>query len=185
MQSGIYLIACVISGKAYIGSTQNIQARWSNHLSLLRRGKHHSIHLQRAWDKYGDANFSFIILELAPVSALLEREQAWMDSISPAYNIARVAGRQTGVKLSEETRQKMSAARIGKTPSDETRAKMAAWQIGRTRTEETRRRMSQSKRDSGSGKGRPAWNKGKMHSEETRQKMRLARKAYLNRRNSA
>lgn len=51
--SGIYEIRNTINGHCYIGSAVNIQKRWNNHKHELLNHKHHSIHLQNDWDRYG------------------------------------------------------------------------------------------------------------------------------------
>lgn len=48
VKSGIYKITNVVNNKIYIGSACNIMQRFSNHKSSLRKGKHHSIYLQRS-----------------------------------------------------------------------------------------------------------------------------------------
>lgn len=77
--SGIYQIRCIPTGKIYIGSAVNLRLRWELHKSRLRRGIHHNIHLQNAWDRYGEVNFDVSVLELADRANLLSAEQAWMD----------------------------------------------------------------------------------------------------------
>lgn len=79
MNTGIYCIKNKENGKMYIGSSFNIEKRWADHLYMLKENKHHSIHLQRAWNKYGIDNFSFEILELCDISDLLVREQYYFD----------------------------------------------------------------------------------------------------------
>ena len=59
---GVYMIKNKVNGKFYIGSSVDIAYRWARHKRQLRNGNHHSIHLQRAWDKYGEASFDFSIL---------------------------------------------------------------------------------------------------------------------------
>ncbi len=95
--SGIYQIRCLPTGKIYVGSAVNLRARWDQHRSELRRGKHHNVHLQVAWHKYGGESFEFSILQLADKSNLLYAEQAWIDRIRCAdgnigFNISYVAG---------------------------------------------------------------------------------------------
>ena len=60
---GVYMIKNKINGKFYIGSSVDITYRWARHKRQLRNGNHHSIHLQRAWDKYGEENFEFKVIE--------------------------------------------------------------------------------------------------------------------------
>jgi group I intron endonuclease len=121
--SGVYQILCVPTGKVYVGSSINMAERWWEHRWDLRRQTHHSRYLQRAWDKYGDEAFEFSVLEnIDDQNLLMEREQLWMDITrcyerDYGYNLSREVGTTRGVKPSEETRAKMSAARKGKPKS--------------------------------------------------------------------
>ena len=51
---GIYFIRNKINNKIYVGSSKNLYNREKEHFSDLRKGKHHNIYLQRAYDKYGE-----------------------------------------------------------------------------------------------------------------------------------
>ena len=62
--SGIYAIVHIETGRKYVGSAVNLTKRWNIHRHGLRNKKHHSAALQRAWDKYGEAAFSFEVLEV-------------------------------------------------------------------------------------------------------------------------
>ncbi len=95
--SGVYQIRCMPTGQMYIGSTVELQKRWSRHRCNLRKGEHQNFYLQQAWDKYGEVNFEFSVLELASESDLLRVEQAWIDKTGCAdrgvgFNISPVAG---------------------------------------------------------------------------------------------
>lgn len=93
---GIYQIRNLINGKSYIGSSMRIKYRWKQHEFRLKKGNHHSYKLQRAWDKYGEDNFEFKIIEVVDdVDLLIEKEQYWMDKynvITNGYNVSPVAG---------------------------------------------------------------------------------------------
>jgi hypothetical protein len=53
----------------------------------LRRNKHFNKYLQAAWNKHGENNFSFEVLELvADTSYLIEREQYWIDFLGVYKN---------------------------------------------------------------------------------------------------
>ena len=59
----VYMIKNVINGKVYIGSSVNGYKRYNAHTSHLKKGVHHSIRLQRSFDKYGEEAFVFIVLK--------------------------------------------------------------------------------------------------------------------------
>ena len=95
---GIYSITNITNGKIYVGSSNNIERRWREHKNMLKSKKHHSTHLQNAWDKYGEDNFLFEILEECNENILLKREQYYIDFYSSAdcyygYNQSEIAGR--------------------------------------------------------------------------------------------
>lgn len=79
--SGIYKISNIITNKSYIGSAKNLRKRFSQHLNLLKLGKHHSIHLQNSYNKYGEDNFKYEIIEFCDEKDLLFREQYYLDSL--------------------------------------------------------------------------------------------------------
>ena len=80
MNSGVYRIINIVNNKMYIGSSKDLNTRKTNHFIMLRGGKHHSIHLQRAFDKYGERNFKFEVLEYCEESIILDRENYYLNS---------------------------------------------------------------------------------------------------------
>lgn len=87
---GIYEIKNKVTGKIYIGSSKQIEKRWEQHLQALEKGEHHSILLQRAWNKYGKECFEFIVKEECKEEELLVREQKHLD-LKPGYNVGAQA----------------------------------------------------------------------------------------------
>lgn len=86
---GIYQIKNIINDKRYIGQTVNEKRRKANHLFLLRRNQHHSTKLQNAYNKYGEENFVFEMLEECEVEKLNEKELLYIqkyDSFNNGYN---------------------------------------------------------------------------------------------------
>lgn len=75
---GIYGIQCVPSGRWYVGSSFYLWKRIAQHRGDLRRGEHHSIILQRSYDKYGEAAFEVTVLEECAHKDLHSREEYWM-----------------------------------------------------------------------------------------------------------
>ena len=105
MSIGIYKIENKINGKVYIGSSNNIKRRWQKHKSLLKHNKHQNSHLQASWNKYGEDNFIFSIVELCSESSLLEREQYFIDKLNSEYNQTMIAGK---VEMTTSRREKLS-----------------------------------------------------------------------------
>jgi group I intron endonuclease len=109
----IYSIINKINGHQYIGSAKNYYKRKSLHLRQLKNNKHHSKYLQNAWNKYGEENFTFLILEKIEKDLIL-REQWWIDNSHCEYNMCKIAGSSLGLKRSEESKEKMRQAHLGK-----------------------------------------------------------------------
>jgi len=132
--SAIYSIS-LDDGRCYVGSAVDYKCRWRVHLHSLRKGNHHSMKLQRAWNKYGEGRFKFSVIEECEVTALIDREQFWIDCLKPFFNIAKIAGSSLGVRHTEETKKKLSkiasVAQLGRKHSDEERAKRSAALKGR------------------------------------------------------
>ncbi len=112
--SGIYLILNKITLDYYIGSasTGRFYARFSNHLIHLKGSKI----VKLAVRKYKLSNFSFLILELFPElvnkennKKLLDREDLYLKSMLPNYNILTEAGSSFGYKHTELDRIKMKS----------------------------------------------------------------------------
>lgn len=119
--AGVYEIKSAINGHIYIGSSYDIKKRWNEHKLTLSKGTHHSIYLQRAWNKYGAENFTFTILELVEdKEERIKAEQMFLDTRCPEYNMCPKASSRLGSKASPETIVKLKA--IGANLSDEQRA---------------------------------------------------------------
>lgn len=114
--TGVYCITNKVNGKRYIGSSsRSIKGRVKQHKIDLRLDKHHSSHLQGAWNKYGEQSFTFSIIERCSPELCITKEQYWMDKFKSyidnyGYNISPTAGSCIGCKISEESRRKMSEA---------------------------------------------------------------------------
>jgi group I intron endonuclease len=89
IQCGIYQILCRVTGKCYVGSSRNIEKRWTAHRYSLRAGKNGCWRLQLSWTKHGEDAFQFSILEECLTSQLFTREQFYIDQLQPALNVVR------------------------------------------------------------------------------------------------
>jgi group I intron endonuclease len=87
MKTGVYKILNKIKGDFYIGSARHsFSKRKSAHFCQLKQNKHDNSKLQRAVNKYGLENFEFQILEECQPNLCLEREQYYIDILTPFYN---------------------------------------------------------------------------------------------------
>ncbi len=106
---GIYQIRNKETGDCYIGSAVNLKKRTTQHISLLRNKKSKHIHLQRAWDKFGESTFEIHFLEIIENrEKLIEREQYYIDLLIPTYNVRIIAQSNLGLKDPREIRIKKS-----------------------------------------------------------------------------
>lgn len=140
-QAGVYAITHTSTGKCYVGSTVNLNKRRNEHFGSLRRGDHHSLKLQRAWNNYGETAFKFEVLVRCVITRRLIHEQLALDTLRPAYNIATVAGAaMQGRAHSAATREKIRRSAMGNTRalgivrSASTRALMSGAQRGNIKT---------------------------------------------------
>jgi group I intron endonuclease len=136
----IYRIRNLIDGKVYIGQAVNFEKRKYRHQWELRTGRHGNEHLQRAWLLHGEENFVFEVLadDIAR-EALVAEEQRHIDAFRSAdcmfgYNKSPAAGSNIGVKYSEASRLRMSAAQKGRTFTEEARRRIATTLTGKKRS---------------------------------------------------
>jgi group I intron endonuclease len=143
--SGIYQIKNLVTNKVYIGSATSIRQRIYWHIRNLNNNKHHSILLQRSWNKHGQHSFEFKVLEECFIDLLEQREQFyldWFECYKPdkGYNIYNIVGSPRGRKLTEEHKLKISKGGKGRKLSEETKKKISEYQ--KNRTKEHKQNMS-------------------------------------------
>lgn len=189
-EAGIYKLTCVENEKVYIGKAVNLNKRLNQH-----KNSKVGYYLKNAITKYGWEAFTVEILEtfdnfnkLKDNKYLLDREAHYIKLFestdrTKGYNICKYSSDTTGMEKSEETKAKMSKAKLGvplseehkeklrKPKSKETRDRMSKSQKGRLRSEETKDKMRQSQLGNTNNLGNP-------HSDESKEKMRQARIDY-------
>jgi len=146
---GVYLWTNKINGKRYVGSSINLSSRFLHYFSKSYLSSINTI-IYKALLKYGHENFSFSILEYCDLADVIDREQFYLDTLKPEYNILTLAYSLGGFKHSEESKRKMSEARLGRK--------------GNSHTEESKAMLSEA------GKGNKN-RSGKSHTEEQRAKI--------------
>jgi group I intron endonuclease len=90
--SGIYQIKNLVNEKIYIGSSNHLYRRYTDHLRLLNRGSHFNPKLQASWNKYGKDAFEFSVLEYCLPVRLVELEQLYINRLHPYFNISMEVG---------------------------------------------------------------------------------------------
>ena len=137
MAGDVYKIENLLTGKVYVGSSiHGYRKRFERHIRDLKANRHHSLYLQRAWDKYGEENFSIVLLESVEGTKkeLIVREQYYLDlykasSRSSGYNICPLASSPQGREISDETRKKLSLAKKRRLVSEETKIKQSKLKV--------------------------------------------------------
>lgn len=148
--SGVYAIINILNNKKYVGSTKCFKARFAEHRSQLRKGNHKNIHLQRAYNRYGENYFRFMILEECEniQDTLNFIEQKWINSDGD-YNICPIANRRTYTKMPDWLKEKLRKINTGRKKTLEERERLSKALRGRKPTAE--HLLNQSKGRKGKG----------------------------------
>lgn len=129
--------------------------------------------IHKALLKNRHEKFSLYIIEYCNSDNLIEKEQFYLDSLTPAYNILKIAGSTLGFKHSEESLVKFSLAKSGTNhPMFGTTGKDHP-SYGKIQSKETREKISESM----SGLKNPNFGKTFSHSIETKAKISKAMSA--------
>jgi len=175
----VYQIRCLIDNKVYIGSSIDIYQRWHKHRYCLNENKHPNKRLQSSWNKYGEENHIFEILEETfslGKQELFSVEQTYMDLancflIECGFNVHQKANSAIGYKHSDAVKRKLrdfhtgNTYNLGRKHSEEIKKRVSErlmgnqYRLGISHSEETKKEMSRTR-------------KGKKHSEESCTKLR-------------
>jgi len=102
-KTGIYKITNPINKQFYIGSaSNNFLKRFWQHRRLLHLNKNPCKYLQRIYNKNKNVNFTFEILELCDKQNCIKKEQYYIDTLNPKYNLCKIAGSSLGRKPSKQ-----------------------------------------------------------------------------------
>lgn len=139
-KSGVYRWTNNINGKTYVGSSKNLTRRFKQYFSEFELQRS-NMSIYKALIKYGHEFFTLDILEYCSKEIVIEREQYYLDLLTPIYNILKTAN--VGVDfvrpdytqkrvVSEETKKKLSEATTLYNPLDqETLERLKAKTIAR------------------------------------------------------
>ena len=168
-KSGIYCIENINTNKKYIGQSVDIIDRWYKHKSELNKNCHDNDYLQKAWNKYGEENFNFYVLEYCGINSLNDKERYYIDLYKTldrdlGYNLKsggqdfNVLSQEIKNKISESNKKAYLNSNLKKIRSNDALKQWADPQIkekimgknngmyGKHHTAETRKKMSEKKK---------------------------------------
>lgn len=185
----VYKIRNVQNNEIYIGSTLNFRKRKNTHHRNLDRNQHHSVYLQRAYNKYGKDSFVFELLEVCLREELFSKEEYWINALRPKYNVGGVGGGDNYSKHpdKENIKKKLIAGLTKVERKPRPKETNSNWKGGKTfftcpvcckeiriAGDKVRPKTCYRCRDR-NGEKNPFF--GKTHSEETKEKLRQVAKA--------
>lgn len=178
MNSGVYILYNIFTGRKYVGSSRNLKHRRVSHFSGMKNGTHENYKIRKECATYGIDSFRWEILERCELEWLIEREQWWMDSIKPELNILLTADNHncTETERRKESRRRQAEKITGRKQSQEEKDKRAKsirefWARPENKgkkvvSQEQRKVLS----EKNTGENNPNW--GRHRSHETKEKSR-------------
>lgn len=109
-KSGIYRFVNILNGRSYLGSSVDLTRRFRDYLSSEWINKEllkNKSFIYKALLKNGYSNFRLEILEYCDKADCVSREQYYMDTLRPFYNICSKAGSSLGRLTTNATRLKL------------------------------------------------------------------------------
>ncbi|UQT03168.1 endonuclease [Serratia phage vB_SmaS-Totoro] len=141
--AGVYILQLNDVDRVYIGSSYNIYKRLMEHKNALKSNQHHNRSLQKTFNLFSGQPTDKIKVILIRTTETMT--PFWLENVAlsqikkeqPVFNIGDLAEAPAlGVPKSEESRRKMSLAKMGKVASEETKRKMSEVRKGRPNSEE-------------------------------------------------
>ncbi len=157
----IYKITNIYNKKVYIGQTKNQVTRKYQHFYDLRNNKHKNQYLQNSFNKHGEKEFTFEVIEECNYENVDERERYWIkqyNSTNRKYGYNIEEGGCATKTLSQFTRNKISKKARERFQNPLERQKASEKAIKRFQDPKERERLSQI-------------NKGRVHNDEFRMKI--------------
>jgi NUMOD3 motif len=108
----MFIYRLTVGNRQYFGKTCNPITRKHDHQSLLNRGKHYNLILQRSFNKHG--KMDFCIMEEVDDDIVDEVEIRYIAENDCCNIMKGGEGRSKGYSVTEETRERISAASKGR-----------------------------------------------------------------------
>lgn len=187
MNSGIYILYNIFTGRKYIGSSRNLRHRKVSHFSGMRNGSHENYKIQREASQYGVDAFRWEVLEHCNVEVLITREQWWLDNMKPELNIALIADNHSCAETEnrKESRRRQAEKIRGRKQTQEEKDKRAQsirefWARPENRGKKV---ISQEQRELlsriNTGKNNPNWGKHRSQESKDRARKSLSKLVYI------
>jgi group I intron endonuclease len=164
----VYLAENTVNGKKYIGKTnRTLSSRKKEHQKHARYGSRSYFH--KAIRLYGFESFIWTVLfKSYNAAALCESEQNFIKQLNTkvprGYNLTDGGEGRFGLGLSEETKEKLRQANLGKKHSSETKIKMSEARKGKPKSDKHLSIMRSQEYKSKISRA----NKGRKHTAETK-----------------
>lgn len=132
-KSGVYCLINKINGNSYIGSSIHLSSRMRNYLNNnhLKNKKNSNMPIVKALIKYGQENFSLLILEYVDYKDLAIRETYYIYSVIPHYNVLKQGYSSLGYVHTEETKKLLSKLAKNRIHSEKTKSLIARALMGK------------------------------------------------------
>lgn len=126
-RSGIYCLINKINDHSYVGSSINLASRMKNYLNntFLKSRQNVNMPIVKALLKYGQSNFTLLILEHVEPKFLIIRETYFITSVMPYYNVLKQGYSSLGYKHTKETKELLSQLAKNRVHSDITKGLIA------------------------------------------------------------
>ena len=131
-KSGVYCLINNINNHSYVGSSINLASRTKNYLNttFLKSRQNVNMPIVKALLKYGQSNFSLLILEYADANNLSIRETFYITSVMPYYNILKQGYSSLGYKHTQETKKLLCELAKNRIHSERTKSLIAKALVG-------------------------------------------------------
>lgn len=129
-KAGVYVLINTINGKYYIGSSVTLGDRLADYTQPGYHAEKANIPIVRAIVKYGLSSFLVGTLEICDKDNVRDREQYFIDTHKPHYNVLTLVSSSLGLKHTEEVKDILRKLRTGAVQSPEVRSKISLASAG-------------------------------------------------------
>lgn len=138
--SGVYGLIHILTGKIYVGSSNNIYKRYREHRNALRYFRHGSKNLQDLWNAGKEEDFDVKILEeiIGTKKELFDREGIFQEKYKDVLLNTYKNPTGKGKEISKEQIASTARRNMGRTASEETKKLMSESQKKSYESEERR-----------------------------------------------